>query len=72
MATAIEVLLAHATLSIQEPAVVRRAVEHFRTKPALGLSDCLIPEVAGAAGHLSLGTFDKNPGKLPSAERIRT
>lgn len=70
VATAIEMLLAHAALSIQEPDVVRKAVEHFRRRPALGFSDCLILEVARAAGHLPLGTFDKGLGKLAGAERI--
>jgi len=70
IATALEMLLSHRTLSIQEPDVVREALEHFRKKPSLGFSDCLIVEVARAAGHVPLGTFDKDLGKLPGAQRL--
>lgn len=57
-------LLSHETLSLQDPDVVRKALEHFRRKPSSGFSACLILEVARSAGHLPLGTFDKNLGKL--------
>jgi len=67
VATAIEMLLSHEALTLQEPDVVRRALEHFRQRPSLGFSDCLILEVARAAGHLPLGTFDRNLAKLPGA-----
>jgi predicted nucleic-acid-binding protein len=70
IATAIEMLLSHDALSIAEPDVVRAALEHFRSKPALGFSDCLILEVARAAGHTPLGTFDRNLGKLAGAQRL--
>src|SRR5262245_38316162 len=65
--TAIEMLLNHESLSIQEPDVVRAALELFRNKPSLGFSDCLILEVARAAGHLPLATFDRDRGKLAGA-----
>jgi predicted nucleic-acid-binding protein len=70
VATAVEMLLSHETLSLQDPDVVRKALEHFRQRPALGFSDCLILEVARSAGHLPLGTFDRDLGKLPGAERL--
>jgi predicted nucleic-acid-binding protein len=70
IATAIEMLLSHEALSIAEPDVVRAALEHFRKKPALGFSDCLILEVARAAGHLPIGTFDRDLGKLAGAQRL--
>ena len=70
IATAVEMLLAHDSLSIQDPDVVRAALEHFRRKPALGFSDCLVLEVARAAGHVPLGTFDRDLGKLTGAQRL--
>jgi predicted nucleic-acid-binding protein len=70
IATAVEMLLSHEALSIAEPDVVRMALEHFRKRPALGFSDCLILEVARAAGHTPLGTFDRQLGKLAGAQRL--
>ena len=70
IATAIGMLLSHQALSVQDPDVVRRALEHFRQKPALGFSDCLVLEVARASGHLPMGTFDRDLGKLPGARRL--
>jgi predicted nucleic-acid-binding protein len=68
--TAVEMLLSHETLSLQDPDVVRKALDHFQKKPSLGFSDCLIFEVARSAGHLPLGTFDRNLAKLTGAERL--
>ncbi len=70
IATAVELLLGHESLSIAEPDVVRAALDRFRKKPAVGFSDCLILEVARAAGHLPLGTFDRELGKLAGAQRL--
>jgi len=70
IATAIEMLLNHEALSIAEPDVVRAALTHFRKTPALGFSDSLILEVARAAGHLPIGTFDRTLGKLAGAHRL--
>ena len=47
-------------------------MERFQERPALGFSDCLILEVARKAGHLPLGTFDRDLGELEGAERLRT
>ncbi|MEP7002633.1 MAG: type II toxin-antitoxin system VapC family toxin [bacterium] len=70
IATAIEMLLNHATLSIQDADVASAALEQFRAKPALGFSDCLVLEVARKAGHLPLGTFDRKLGKLDGTEKL--
>jgi predicted nucleic-acid-binding protein len=70
IATAVEMLLSHETLSIQHPDVVRAALEHFRKKPALGFSDCLVLEEARAAGHVPMGTFDRSLGKLAGAQQL--
>jgi hypothetical protein len=60
-------LLNHTSIAIQEADVVAAALEHFRRKPPLGFSDCLILEVARKSGHLPLGTFDRALGKLDGA-----
>ena len=70
IATAIEMLLNNRCLAVQDPDVVGAALEHFRKKPALGFTDCLILESSRKAGHLPLGTFDKNLSKLDGAERL--
>lgn len=70
IATAIEMLLQHRDLTIQDADVVAASLEQFRSRPALGFSDCLILEVARKAGHLPLGTFDRDLSKLDGAERI--
>lgn len=42
----------------------------LRKKPALGFSECVILQVARAAGHLPRGTFERDPGKLAGAEPL--
>jgi predicted nucleic acid-binding protein len=63
-------LLNHQHLTLQDPDAVAAAVEHFRRRPALGFSDCLVLEIARKAGHLPLGTFDRNLVRLDGAERL--
>lgn len=70
IATAVDMLLTHKDLTIQESEVVSAALEHFRRRPSLGFSDCLLLEVARKAGHLPLGTFDRDLGKLRGAEKL--
>jgi len=70
IATAVEMLLAHKDLTLQESDVVSAALDNFRKKPALGFSDCLLLEAARKAGHLPLGTFDRDLGKLRGAARL--
>lgn len=69
-ATAVDMLVNHRGLTLQDPDVVTAALAHFRHKPSLGFSDCLILEIARKAGHLPLGTFDRDLGKLEGAARI--
>src|SRR5258708_25805878 len=45
IAEAVELLLQHKSLTLQESDVVARALELFRRRPALGFSDCLMLEV---------------------------
>lgn len=70
IASAIEMLLAHEHLVLQDPDAVAGAVSHYRSRPSLGFSDCLILAVARKAGHLPLGTFDRTLSKLEGAERL--
>ena len=70
IAVAIEMLLNHRDLTIQEAEVVTAALEQYRGRPAVSFSDCLVLEVARKAGHLPLGTFDKDFGRLDGAQRL--
>jgi predicted nucleic-acid-binding protein len=70
IATAVEMLLNHKDLTLEASEVVSSALESFRRRPALGFSDCLMLEVARKAGHLPLGTFDRNLARLEGAERL--
>jgi len=70
IAKAIELLLNHRQLTLQDPDVVAAALQHFRSRPAVGFSDCLMLEVARRAGHLPLGTFDRNLAKLEGTLRL--
>jgi len=68
---AIDRLLNHKDLTIQDAEVVTRALEHFRKRPALGFSDCLVLEIARKAGYTPLGTFDRGLAKLDGAKRLQ-
>ena len=70
LAAAVEMLLNHEQLAIQDPDVVTRALAEFRARPALGFSDCLVLEIARKAGHVPLGTFDRRLAKLDGVQRL--
>jgi predicted nucleic-acid-binding protein len=70
IATVIDMLLHHKDLTVQDADVVAAALDHYRVKPSLGFSDCLVLEVARKSGHVPLGTFDRNLSKLDGAERL--
>ena len=67
---AVEMLLNHQQLTLQEPEAVTAALATFRRHPALGFSDCLLIELARKAGHLPLGTFDRELAKVDGAARL--
>ena len=71
IAGAIDMLLNHKDLTIQDTEVVTSALEHFRKRSALGFSDCLVLEIARKAGHLPLGTFDRGLAKLDGTKRLQ-
>ncbi len=70
VATAVDMLLNHRDLSIQDADVVAGALRQFRQKPSVDFSDCLVRESARKAGHLPLGTFDRDLAKLDGARRL--
>ncbi len=69
-AKAIEMLLSHQQLTVQDRETVAAALALFRIKPSLGFSDCLMLEMARKAGHLPLGTFDRNLAKVDGAHKL--
>ncbi|HEV8415700.1 MAG TPA: type II toxin-antitoxin system VapC family toxin [Bryobacteraceae bacterium] len=70
LAMAIDMLLDHKNLTIQDPEAVAAALDLFRQRPSLGFSDCLMLELARKAGHLPLATFDRNLGKMEGAQKL--
>jgi predicted nucleic-acid-binding protein len=70
IARAIDRLLNHRELTLQDADVVALALDRFRSRPSLGFSDCLVLEIARKAGHLPLGTFDRNLAKLDGTHRL--
>ena len=70
IAAALNLLLAHESLVLQDAETVKAALAQFQLKPALGFSDCLVLEIARKAGHLPLGTFDKALAKLANTQKL--
>jgi len=70
IANAVDRMLNHKELTLQDADVVARALGHFRARPSLGFSDCLVLEIARKAGHLPLGTFDRSLARLDGTHRL--
>ncbi len=70
IALAVETLLNHRDLTLQDSDVVAAALVRFRERPSVGFSDCLLLELARKAGHLPLGTFDRSLSKLDGARKL--
>jgi predicted nucleic-acid-binding protein len=70
IATAVDMLLEHAHLTIQDPDVVAAALAHYRSRQQLDFSDCLVLEIARKAGHLPVGTFDRQFARLDGAQKV--
>ena len=70
IATAVEMLLSHEHLTVQDAEAVAAAVALFRQLPKVGFSDCLMVEVARKAGHVPLGTFHRDLRKIDGAQRL--
>jgi predicted nucleic-acid-binding protein len=70
LADAIDMLLRNKYLTLQDSDAVAAALELFRSRPALGFSDCLILELARKAGHLPLATFDRALGRVEGTQKL--
>ncbi len=70
-ALAVEMLLNHRDLTLQDADVVTAALGHYRKRPAVGFSDCLVLEIARKAGHLPVASFDRDFAKLDDVQRLR-
>ena len=70
IAEAVDMLLNHRDLTLQDSDAVGAALNQFRKRPAIGFSDCLMLEVARKAGHVPLGTFDRRLGRLDGTQEL--
>ena len=70
VATAVDMLLNHEQLTVQDSEIVAAALAQFRQHRGVDFSDCLMVEVARKAGHTPLGTFDRALGKVDGAHRL--
>ena len=70
VAAALDLLLEHESLALQEPEVVAAALASYRERPSLGFSDCFILAIVQKAGHVPLGTFDRSFSKLGDVVRV--
>jgi predicted nucleic-acid-binding protein len=70
IAKAIEMLLDHQQLIIQDQDAVEAALEKFRKNKGRSFSDLLILEIARKNGHLPLGSFDRGLAQLEDVQRL--
>jgi predicted nucleic-acid-binding protein len=70
VASAIDLLIHHKDLVLQDSDAVVSALELFRSRPSLGFSDCLLLHIARKAGHLPMGTFDRAVGRVEGAHKL--
>jgi predicted nucleic-acid-binding protein len=70
LAGTLDLLLDHESLVLQEPEVVKRAVERFRRNRSAGLADLLILELASQHGHAPMATFDRDFAKHDGTVRL--
>ncbi len=70
LAEAIEMLLNHSSLAIQDSEAVIAALANFRQYAGVEFSDCLALETARRAGHLPFGSFDRRFSRLPGVQRL--
>jgi len=70
IATALEMLLNHQHLTIADADAVAAALDQYRRNPRASFSDCLVLETARKAGHLPVGTFDRQLAKLDGTRKL--
>jgi predicted nucleic-acid-binding protein len=71
VALAVEMLLNHRDIALQDADAVTTALQQFRGQPVAGFSDCLILEIARKAGHLPVATFDRDFARLDDVQRLQ-
>ena len=67
IALVVEMLLGHQRLVVQDADVTKSALAEFKRRPNVGFVDCLVVAVARKAGHLPVGTFDRNMARIDGA-----
>lgn len=70
IAAAVEMLIDNEKLVLENGEAVALALALFKERSSLGFADCLMLELARKAGHLPLGTFDRDLAKLQVATRL--
>ena len=70
IAATLEMLLTHRSLVLQDTDMVAAALELYKSRPALGFSDCMMLHVARKAGHLPLGTFDRALARVEGVQKL--
>jgi predicted nucleic-acid-binding protein len=70
LAEAVQRLLDHVSLILQDEDVVAAALANFRRHPSVGFSDCMVLEVARSSGHGPLATFDRAFARLEGTKRL--
>jgi predicted nucleic-acid-binding protein len=68
---AVEMLLNHENLTLQDADVVVSALDQYRGHSAVEFSDCLVLEIARKAGHSPMASFDRQFAKLNGVQRLR-
>ena len=71
LTVAVEMLLNHRELTLQDSDVVAEALENYRKRTAVDFSDCLALSIAKKAGHIPIGTFDRDFAKMEGVQRLR-
>jgi predicted nucleic-acid-binding protein len=70
LTAAFEMLLDHEQIVVDQPVIVERALDVFRSRPRVTFADCLLLELAKQAGCVPLSTFNRNFSKLDGVELI--
>ena len=70
VAAAVQMLIDHKDLTLQDSDAVGAALELFLSRPSLGFSDCLIFHIARKEGHLPLGTFDRALARVEGVQKL--
>lgn len=71
IATAVDMLLNHQQLAVQDSDALVAAIESFRKRPSHGSSGCLVLWVARKIEDVPVGTFDRDLAKINDAVRLQ-